>query len=183
MCSSLGQGLDDDGGGGGEFFAVHLVLRPCSWKSVANAHGRHVAFAVHAVGLPAYLVPRELHVDLFRQSATDHEPYDQLRPDGGRYQIDLSTGHQSLVKLFGPVVVALQHIIAKTRLTTCVGVRCKFVVGCNCRDILYSDWTLYNDVFFFLVRAHTFWSSKKALIDFLEGGLRDNWKKHLIVKH
>lgn len=114
LNSSFGQRLDYNWSGGCEFFAVHLVLRPRSCKAVANVCGHHVAFAFHAVGLRAYLVPRELHIDFFSQSAADHKPYDQPLLDGGRDQVYLSTGHQPLVKVFRQGVVALQQIITKT---------------------------------------------------------------------
>lgn len=104
--SSLGQRLHDDCSGRCEF--AFLVLWPRSCQAVANARGRHVSFAIHAIRLRANLGPRELYVNLFGQPTAHHEPYNQPRPDVGRDQVNLTTSHQSLVKVFRPYVIALQ---------------------------------------------------------------------------
>lgn len=104
--SSLGQRLDDDCSGRCEF--AFLVLWPRSCQTVANARGRHVSFAIHAIRLRANLVPRELYVNLFGQPTAHHEPYNQPRPDDGRDQVNFTASHESLVKVFRPYVIALQ---------------------------------------------------------------------------
>lgn len=63
--------------------------------------------AVDPVGLRAYLLPRELHVGFFGQTAADYEPDRQPRLDGGRDHVDLFTGHQPFVQRLRPNVVAL----------------------------------------------------------------------------